>query len=139
MKAAEHMELARQWRNSAAKLDPASDQLALFEISMMWGTALLNAALHELAITEPEADQKHSDKPAYDADAFQRFPDFLQDMFKALGEIEKARELYCRGIDPDSDKISAPRASAEAVKECLAHIAQMERLLSDIAVGKRGR
>ena len=94
MKINEHLVKARRIEATmTGKLDPNKDYELYVECYMLAGTHLLNAVLHQLAVTREEADLLHSDKPALDKPVAAE----LRPMFDAMKYIEGLRPGYLRG------------------------------------------
>jgi hypothetical protein len=138
MEIAHHMRLAAEWQDSLKKLDPETDCLAICEIAMMLGTALLNAALHGAGITAPDGDQRHSRKPRHAAASLGGYPKDVRAMFDDLFEIECMRQWFCRGIVEEGSTVDPGISAAAAAGQCMARIAAMRKRAATVVAARQG-
>ena len=96
MKVTDHMTKAKRIEQTMlGKLDPDADYEIYVEACMLAGTHLLNAVLHQYAVTDDRSDLLHSDKPALKAPV----PFELRPLFDAMKFIEDLRPGYLRGTN----------------------------------------
>lgn len=90
------------------KLDPDADYEIYVEALMLAGTHLLNAVLHQYAVTDEKSDLLHSDKPTLNGPVMPE----LRPLFEAMKFIEDLRPGYLRGSqtwNPDHGKLCSER------------------------------
>lgn len=99
MKINEHLEKARAFEDSLAKLDPIVDTELFVVFLMRACTNRLNAALHVIGFTSEAAasgrigDLNHTYKPKLDSAP----PEELRTVFEQLSHIEELRAEFVRG------------------------------------------
>jgi hypothetical protein len=94
MKVADHMKKAQRIEDTMLrKLNRDEDYEIYVEACMLAGTHLLNAVLHQYAITDEKSDLLHSDKPALKDPVRAE----LRPLFDAMKFIEDLRPGYLRG------------------------------------------
>jgi len=109
VKVSDHITKAQRIEDTMMrKLSRDADYEIYVEACMLAGTHLLNAVLHQYAITNERSDLLHSDKPAL-KDPVR--PD-LRPLFEAMKFIEDLRPGYLRGTvawNPEHGKLCTQR------------------------------
>jgi hypothetical protein len=104
----EHRAKAERIERSLAKCG-ASDFEMKIEGAMLAGTHWLNVALHQMGVTEPEADVFHT--YLLTVNEYRRLSVADQALIKALSEIEDMRPAFVRGNFP-----GGPHAAQRALE-----------------------
>lgn len=117
MKIDEHLEKARAFERSLAKLDPVADTELYVVFLMRACTNRLNAALHTIGITSESlpgggriGDLNHTYKPKLDTTP----PEELRPVFERLSYIEELRADFVRGPKLLTEKEVAECRTAHA-------------------------
>ena len=93
MRIEDHIAKAKRLEATLAKLDLDRDHALCLEGYMLAGTHLLNALLHQRAVTSEKFDLNHTDRPVLDKPV----DESLRPVFAALKRIEDLRPDYLRG------------------------------------------
>jgi hypothetical protein len=102
----EHRARAGRIERSLAKCAPEDFEMKI-EGAMLAGTHWLNAALHQIAVTEPETDVFHT--YLLTVNEYRRLSVADESLIKALTEIEDMRPAFVRGNFPGGQR-AAQRA-----------------------------
>jgi len=108
MEAAKHRESAERIGRTMAKLG-AADYEMVIEGAMLAATHWINYALHTARVTPGKEDVQHT--YFLTGNQWRRYGIAVEDMLKALDEIENIRPMYVRGDVPGGD-VAAARARA---------------------------
>ncbi|MSP66532.1 MAG: hypothetical protein EXQ96_00220 [Alphaproteobacteria bacterium] len=115
MEAAKHRESAERIGRTMAKLGAADHEMVI-EGAMLAATQWINYALHQARVTPPKEDVQHT--YFLTGNQWRRYGVAVEDMLRALDEIENIRPMYVRGDVAGADAAAArARALLEQVRQ----------------------
>jgi hypothetical protein len=116
MNAKQHLDKARGILAGLAKLDPATEALAIIDGTMIAGYHLGNASLHAHGVT---AESVHFNTPSKFEVPAETLPEAVKPVYDVFAELEEMRSHYVRSPNqPD------PGAGTKA----MAHLVRMASL-----------
>lgn len=101
MTADQHLEKARRIIAGLAKLDPATDSLAIIDGTMVAGYHLGSAALHAHCVTDAST---HFNTPSKFEVPHETLPEAVKPIYEVFAELEAMRSRYVRSPNQPDGK-----------------------------------